>query len=135
MTRGRVTVDLDAPGVSDDLIGSRVRVAAPDVERGLGVLPAAAGHQGGAPLLMGPLFEPVQHAIEQLRFPEARGLAQRQLSGQGGLAGTHRKLAGKPPRIASEVTPARTSFGQQLRQIGAFRRTLRPAAGVEGAGG
>lgn len=29
VTRGRVTVDLDAPGVSDDLIGSRVRVAAP----------------------------------------------------------------------------------------------------------
>lgn len=29
VTRGRVTVDLDAPGVADDLIGSRVRVAAP----------------------------------------------------------------------------------------------------------
>ena len=60
----------------------------------------AARHQRGAALLLGPLLQPIENPAEQLRFPKARGLAQHQLSGQGGRAGAHRSHSGMAPRIA-----------------------------------
>ena len=41
VTRGRVTVDLDAPGTADGLIGARVRIAAPFGVRRAIVIPAS----------------------------------------------------------------------------------------------
>ena len=90
----------DGAGTASVFMDAASQVPRPWGELHGRLIGAAAGHQGGAALLLRALLQPGGNAAEQLGFLDRWGLAQHQLGGEGGRAGAHRGHSAMAPRIA-----------------------------------